>query len=147
MATGRIYSIGYEGFTLAALIEALSQNRVAVVFDVRLNAVSRRPGFSKRKLAAALDAAGIEYVHEPTLGNPTENRAAFAADDPERARQVVSKIAGTTGAEAVERLATRARSARVAVMCVERAHRHCHRSVVIDHVQGLAPDIEVISIH
>ena len=49
---GSIFSIGYEGFTVDALVRRLVSARVTVLYDVRLNAVSRRPGFSKRALTA-----------------------------------------------------------------------------------------------
>ena len=69
MAEGRIYSVGYEGLTVPALIERLQQNRIAELVDVRANPFSRRPGFSKKRLAESLTGAGIEYRHEPLLGN------------------------------------------------------------------------------
>ena len=69
VAGGRIYSVGYEGLTVAGLVERLLQNRIEEVVDVRANPVSRRPGFSKKRLAESLTAAGIAYRHEPLLGN------------------------------------------------------------------------------
>lgn len=72
---GRIYSVGYEGLTPEALVERLTGARITTVFDVRLNPISRKPGFSRRRLEATLAEAGIEYVHEKALGNPVENRA------------------------------------------------------------------------
>jgi hypothetical protein len=44
-------------------------------------AASRRPGFSKRQLAASLDGAGIAYLHLQKLGTPAEGRAAARAGD------------------------------------------------------------------
>jgi len=41
-------------------------------------AASRRPGFSKRQLAASLDEADIGYLHLQKLGTPAEGRAAPA---------------------------------------------------------------------
>ena len=37
---------------------------------------SRRPGFSKHQLAAAVEAAGIRYLHLQALGTPPEGREA-----------------------------------------------------------------------
>ena len=70
--------IGYEGLALSDLIERLREQGATVVDDVRLNAISRKPGFSKRALAAVLEEAGIRYVHDPRLGNPKPNRAGYA---------------------------------------------------------------------
>jgi Protein of unknown function, DUF488 len=36
---------------------------------------------SKRKLAAALADAGIDYMHLPALGNPKDNRQPFRTGD------------------------------------------------------------------
>ena len=69
MADGRIYSVGYEGLTVAGLVERLQQSRIEEVVDVRASPSSRRPGFSKKRLAESLAAAGIAYRHEPLLGN------------------------------------------------------------------------------
>ena len=55
-----IYSIGYEGFEVDGLIEFLMSKGVSMLVDVRLNAVSRKPGWSKFSLLAALEQAGIE---------------------------------------------------------------------------------------
>jgi uncharacterized protein (DUF488 family) len=70
VVAGRIYSVGYEGMTLQGLVDRLVAAHVAVVIDVRLNPTSRRPGFSRRRLAEGLSSAGIDYVHEKELGNP-----------------------------------------------------------------------------
>lgn len=56
---GRIYSVGYEGMTLDGLIDRLTDARVCVLVDVRLNPISRKPGFSRVRLAKALEEAGV----------------------------------------------------------------------------------------
>ena len=56
---------------------------MSVLVDVRLNAVSRKSGFSKKRLTQALKDAGIEYVHEKDLGNPQDNRDSFRNGDGE----------------------------------------------------------------
>jgi uncharacterized protein (DUF488 family) len=145
---GRIYSIGYEGLTQRALVSTLVQNEVALVVDVRLNPVSRRPGFSKRGLAEALAKAGIDYVHEPDLGNPTTNRAAFKSPETlEGGRRKIRRRLNNGSRDAVERLVEHARSKRrVAVLCVERGSPSCHRSVVTEVAQEFAPGLEVLEV-
>ena len=64
----RIFTIGYEGSTVGEFIAALKQACVSQVIDVRALPLSRRPGFSKSPLRAALEEAGIEYVHLKALG-------------------------------------------------------------------------------
>ena len=55
----RIFTIGYEATTMAEFLAALTKAGVERVIDVRALPLSRRPGFSKSPLRAALDEAGI----------------------------------------------------------------------------------------
>lgn len=50
MTARRIYTIGYEGATVAEFLAALQSAGVARVIDVRAVPNSRRPGFSKTQL-------------------------------------------------------------------------------------------------
>ena len=61
LRTGMIVSTGYEGRSIEDFVRAMKRNRVELVVDVRLNAVSRKRGFSKTALTAALAAEGIGY--------------------------------------------------------------------------------------
>lgn len=126
-------SIGYEGYEQATLVEDLRQRGVQVVADVRLNAISRRPGFSKTSLRTALTAAGIDYRHFRALGNPQDNRAPFHRGDLEHGRAVFARLLDdpAPAAELAE-LAALARARKTAVLCVERDERHCHRQVILD---------------
>ena len=73
--TGRtLYTIGYEKTLLKDVISTLAAARVPTLIDVRDRPISRRPGFSKRQLAAAIEEAGMRYVHLQALGTPPEGR-------------------------------------------------------------------------
>ena len=71
-----LFTIGYEQATAQNFFDALTNAGVATLIDVRAVAASRRPGFSKRQLAAGLDAHGMAYVHLQKLGTPKEGRLA-----------------------------------------------------------------------
>ncbi len=133
--------IGYEGKNLAELIENLRAMGVAVLIDVRLNAISRKAGLSKRALSAALAENGIEYRHKPELGNPRDNRAGFGEDwnTPEgRAARATynTSIATEAGAAAVAELADLARHKRIALLCFEASELHCHRRETLAAVRS-----------
>ena len=145
-ATGRVYSVGYEGFTLRGFTECMVQSRVEIVVDVRLNAVSRRPGFSKKSLAAALEAEGITYLHEPKLGNPPDNRDSFRNGDIHVGRKRMQKILTNGSRDSLRRVGDLARGRRIAVLCVERDHAHCHRSVITDALVNLEPQLEILPV-
>ena len=137
----RIFTIGYEGATVGEFLAALQQAGVERVIDVRALPLSRRPGFSKSPLRAALEEAGIEYVHLKALGTPPDGRAAALAGrhaDLERiyAGQLELPEAIAQGAQMIA-LAEEKPSA---LLCFEREPAHCHRTLLLDAV---APDVEV----
>jgi uncharacterized protein (DUF488 family) len=138
----RIFTIGYEGATVPEFIEALQGAGVERVIDVRALPLSRRPGFSKSPLRAALDEMGIEYVHLKALGTPSEGRAAARAGrhaDLERiyAGQLELPEAIAQSAQMLEL----AREKPTALLCMEREPAHCHRTLLLNAV---APSADVV---
>ena len=55
----KVFTIGYEGATMESFLAALEGAGVRQVIDVRQLPLSRRPGFSKAPLAAALKEHGL----------------------------------------------------------------------------------------
>jgi uncharacterized protein (DUF488 family) len=74
-----LLTIGYEKARPDAVLGELKRAKADLLVDVRAVAASRRPGFSKRQLAAALDENGITYLHLQKLGTPTAGRTAARA--------------------------------------------------------------------
>ena len=138
-----VVSIGYEQRDLSELIGLLTANGVMTLVDVRLNPISRKKGFSKKALAAALGEAGIEYRHERELGNPKDNRDPFRRGL-ESARQKYRRHLQNGASSVVERLVDLASTSRIALLCYERDHDQCHRSCILDAVQADRPAINVL---
>ena len=138
-----VVTIGYEGRQLDEFIAELLDRRVEVVFDVRENAISRKPGFSKRRLGEALAVAGIEYQHLSALGNPKSNRDAFRAGEPAARDVFLRHLDDTDPGEALDEIAAAARSRTVALMCFERDHATCHRSCIADRLVADNPTLRV----
>jgi uncharacterized protein (DUF488 family) len=141
----RIFTIGYEGTTVGEFIEALKKAGVERVIDVRALPLSRRPGFSKSPLRAALEESGIEYVHLKALGTPADGRAAARAGrhaDLERiySGQLELPEAIAQSAQMLD-LATEKPSA---LLCMEREPAHCHRTLLLNAV---ARDAEVVHLY
>jgi transcriptional regulator with XRE-family HTH domain len=133
--THGIVSAGYEGRTIEEFVAALQDVGVRTVADVRLNAISRKAGFSKRGLREALVSAGIGYRHLRALGNARENREPFWAGRVEEGRRVFREALHAPGAEVeLYELAELAADHVVAVLCFEADAERCHRQVVIDRV-------------
>ncbi len=119
----RIFTIGYEGSTVGDFLGALKAAGVERVIDVRALPLSRRPGFSKSPLKAALEEAGIEYVHLKALGTPAEGRAAARAG---RHSDLERIYAGQL--ELPEAMAQSAQMLELAEGKAQRAHVHGTRS-------------------
>ncbi|MHB8220587.1 MAG: DUF488 domain-containing protein [Acidimicrobiales bacterium] len=143
LVRGRIYSVGYEGLPVNGLIGHLKSARVGVLVDVRLNPMSRKPGYSRKALSAELEQSGISYVHEKGLGNPPENRDSFRRGDVEAGRRRMREILSNGSGPALQRLIDHAQAGRVAVLCVEREECRCHRLVITEMAKELDPSLEV----
>lgn len=138
----RIFTIGYEGATQAALIASLTDAGVTLLADVRAVPLSRRPGFSKNILAAGLREAGIDYVGLKALGTPPEGREAARRHDLAKLRRIYSgqleqPDAMAQGAQLLDMAAGHP----TALLCFEREPGCCHRSLLIE---AIMPGAEVI---
>ena len=126
---------GYEGRTVADLVAFTHASAAGWVVDVRLNPLSRKPGFSKRALAAALTEQGLNYLHLPELGNPKDNRAGFAdvdgvAGDEARERYRTEVLATDSAVAALARLMELGARDGAVLLCFEAEAGQCHRSEV-----------------
>jgi uncharacterized protein (DUF488 family) len=135
-----LFTIGYEQTPAAAVLDELARARVDLLVDVRAVAASRRPGFSKRQLAAGLDARGIKYLHLRGLGTPKEGRLAARRGDLAKLFDVYqAHLATPVAREELDELTALARSGqRLCLLCYERDHARCHRRWVAELVQERA---------
>ncbi|MFM9876840.1 MAG: DUF488 family protein [Rhodoglobus sp.] len=135
-----IIGIGYEGLTLESLADRLTAWGVTTLADVRLNAISRKRGFSKKALQAHLVAQGIRYIHMPELGNVRHNRAGFSdpgSTEGDAARvKFIERLAAPEANARLDELASLAGSSHVAVLCFEARETECHRHEVLDAVRA-----------
>ena len=130
-----LLTIGYEGCTIDGVLKTLVDARVGLLIDVRAVAASRKPGFSKRQLAAGLDEAGIRYVHLQGLGTPKPGRDAVRAGHPERMEPIFREHMTSDRAQAeLAQAKVLAREQRACLLCFERDHTTCHRRLVAEMV-------------
>lgn len=126
-------TLGYEGLAWAEFVQTLRSAEIEEVIDVRHLPLSRRPGFSKRPLAAGLHEAGIAYRHLRALGTPPEGREAHKRLQWDRFWAVVEQSLSTLDAEAaLEQAAGAASARRCCLLCVEADPCICHRKRVAD---------------
>lgn len=128
-------TIGYEGTAVAAVLDCLRAARVALLIDVRAVAASRKPGFSKRQLAAELDAVGIAYLHLQQLGTPKPGRDAVRSGHPERMVRIYrAHMRGDQPQAELARAIGLARGTRACLLCFEHDHTTCHRTLVAEMI-------------
>jgi uncharacterized protein (DUF488 family) len=138
----KIFTIGYEGATVGEFLNAIREAGVERLIDVRALPLSRRPGFSKSPLRAALEEAGIEYVHLKALGTPADGRvAARAGRHEDMARIYAGQLELPEAIAQGAKMLALAAECPSALLCFEREPAHCHRALLLDAV---APDAEVV---
>lgn len=133
-----ISTIGYEGAEIDDFVAVLEHSRVDILVDVRDVPSSRKKGFSKNLLRAAVEDVGIEYMHLKVLGDPKPGREAARNGEYEKFREIFSNhISNDVARAAIRDLALQSKSKRLCLMCFERDHKECHRSILIEEMRGI----------
>jgi uncharacterized protein (DUF488 family) len=128
-------TIGYEGKTVEEFLDALTAAGIELLIDVRAVAASRRPGFSKNALAAAVSDRGIDYVHLRALGTPKPGRDAARKGRIAEMHAIYEEQLATPEATLALAQAKEAASERhAALLCFEADAGHCHRRIVAERL-------------
>ena len=143
-----IFTIGYEQATQPAVVAALRNAGVDVLADISYLPLSRRPGFTKNSLRAAVEEAGIGYRHFRDLGTPAEGRAAARrGDHAGLARVYAGQLELPEALKQMAELRALAEERRVCLLCYARDAAGCPRSLLFDALFGdferkdLEPDL------
>jgi len=130
-----LLTIGYEGCTVQDVLAVLVAAGIELLIDVRAVPRSRKPGFSKRQLAAGLDETGIPYIHLQGLGTPKAGRDAVRAGHPEIMETIFREHMASDRAQAdLAQAKSLAREKRVCLLCFEQDPACCHRSIVAEMI-------------
>jgi uncharacterized protein (DUF488 family) len=125
-----VFTAGYEGLALEEFLLQLRRARVQTIVDVRDVPLSRKRGFSKTALAAALDGVRIQYLHVRSLGCPRFIRDQYRADRDWGAYTAAFMMHLGKQAPAVSELADLCESRTAALLCYEADPAFCHRTYV-----------------
>jgi uncharacterized protein (DUF488 family) len=129
-----LMTIGYEGLTLPEFLNILKRCRVTMLVDVRELAISRKPGFAKAALSAAVQQDGVKYEHLVELGCPREVRHHYR-DDGDWSQYTRKYKAYLDTQEAVlVRLWSLMQDDRCCLMCFEEDFNFCHRSFIAERM-------------
>ncbi len=133
MTGSKLYTIGYEKTLLKDVVSTLAAAGVATLIDVRDRPISRRPGFSKRQLASAIEEAGMRYIHLQALGTPPEGRLAGRRREWDRFWGIVEeKLARREAELALQEAGEIAEAAPGCLLCYEADWQICHRRRVAE---------------
>jgi uncharacterized protein (DUF488 family) len=139
-----IFTIGYQQAAQPAVLAALRDAGVELLADIRARPLSRKPGFSKTNLKAAVEEGGMEYRHFRDVGTPPEGREAARKGDRETlARVYAAQLELPETLAAMAELRQLALEKRTALLCYCRDANKCHRSLLIAE---LLPDFTRIDL-
>jgi uncharacterized protein (DUF488 family) len=133
-----LFTVGYQGHGIETFLDLLLAHGVGHVIDVRQLPFSRKPDFSKKRLAAHLAGAEIGYTHLVALGTPKPLR-----DEVRRSRDYAALFAAmeaivATQGDALQAALGIARAQPSALLCFEANAAECHRLVVAQAIERLA---------
>ncbi|RIV83343.1 DUF488 family protein [Aurantiacibacter zhengii] len=136
----RLTTIGYAHATQDALVAALREANVELLADIRALPLSRRAGFSKNSLKAAVEEAGIEYRHFKHLGTPKEGRdAARKGNYAALLRVYEGQLELPEALAQMVELQALAAEKRTSLLCYCGEAEKCHRSLLIEHAFADTP--------
>lgn len=142
-----IFTIGHSTRPIADFLALLARSRIERLVDIRAFPGSlRHPHFNREALARELPAAGIEYLHRPSLGG----RRRLARDAPPSAwrndsfRAYAEYMRTPEFRAALDELIELGAVRRTAIMCSEAVPWRCHRTLVSDALSARGIRVEHI---
>ncbi len=129
-----ICSVGYEGKTIDSFLNDLILNNVTMLVDVRKNAFSMKPAFRKKNLQNYLEKSNISYVHIPELGIDSEKRQELNTDSDYKALFKEYEKELLTKKDKIQEVIKLSKNNRIALMCFEADHNHCHRGTLSNNL-------------
>lgn len=142
-----VFTIGHSTRSSEELLALLAEHGVELLVDVRRFPGSRRhPQFSRDALAAALEGAGIQYMHEPGLGGRRKARpdSPHTAWRVEAFRGYADHLETPEAQAALERLIDLAADRRSAILCAEAVPWRCHRRLISDALTARGVEVRHI---
>ena len=120
----KIYTIGYSGRSIRSFIRKLEENDIDAVVDVRRFPTSKIDDFKKENLKKLLEENGIKYVHLEKLGG-------YRSGGYEKYMLTKDFKSG------IKELLWIFKDHTLALMCMERDYRRCHRRFISKYIEAL----------
>jgi uncharacterized protein (DUF488 family) len=147
MKTHKLVLTGYEHDDINSFVKKLEKNRVKFLIDVRELPLSRKKYFSKNGLTSKVEDKKIEYIHYGVLGSPRDIRRKLRNHEMSYAdfffnyRKHILENKG-----AIFEIAKLLEERDICLMCYEEATEQCHRSILVDELQKILPNLRVQNI-
>lgn len=140
--TRGICTIGYEGRDIDSFLNALIENNVDIVIDIRNNPFSMKFSFTKEKLKGYLEKSGIGYIHMPELGVRSERRKElFTIEDYHKLFEAYRKETLYENQVSLKKIRELSKNSKVALLCFEHDHAMCHRGVVSEELERMGEKV------
>jgi uncharacterized protein (DUF488 family) len=137
-----VFTIGHGTRPLEDLVAELERADVLTVVDVRRFPRSQRnPQFNRDVLAAALEQAGIRYLHAVELGGRRTNEAGEERFECIRIGAFRSYAARMTRPEWQAALAKAVDRPAPCLMCAETPWWRCHRRLIAEQLSARGYDV------
>ncbi len=138
--TAKFWTIGHAGRSAREMASELKAHGIERAVDLRSTAGSREAGTLDRELSDALSAAGIEYVHLPSMAAPPVSRAASSRGIDE----LTSSYQDYSGQRSLElqELVSMVEERPTALICTEVEHGRCAGSILAQKLQVRGHPVE-----
>lgn len=134
---GTVFTAGYQGREIEEFLEYLNSHDIQRIVDVREIPLSRKKGFSKSLLRQRLAENDIDYIHIKALGSPSHLRKKVYQDKDFDYFFDKYEEHLKTCREELEELHKSINEKLSCLLCFEREHANCHRSVVANRVSRI----------
>ena len=129
-----IFTIGFTQKSAERFFALLTESKVQLLLDTRLNNTGQLSGFAKRDdLAYFLSLHGIAYRHEPDLA-PTQELLDRYRKEKGTWQEYEQDFLKLLKRRRIETLNPALFSERTALLCSEATADHCHRRLVADYL-------------
>jgi uncharacterized protein (DUF488 family) len=130
-----VYTTGYQGKSVDSFFNGLMKRGINAIIDVRANPVSRKYGFSLRRLTEITKKLDLTYYHVPSLGVPSKLRSELDDyDSYKRLLNLYEKELLKTVEGDITKVGQLMRERPSILMCFEKDVRYCHRSRLAEAV-------------
>ncbi len=111
---------------------------------MRKNAYSMKFGFQRNKLESYLEKIGIDYIHIPELGIPSDSRKSLNTYEDYQTLFADYRKEIETKMDYLERIKSISQNEKVSLICFEKDVRYCHRGVIAERLREMG--VEVIDL-